>query len=870
MRYFCYFIFSTIIITSHAQDVQWASKVLDFSTQYGSRQYSAEQVLGPPDKLPSHGSSPNAWAAKLDGALNRKQVKGAERLKVGYKKPMKIQQVVIAENFNPGAVEKVFLFDTKDNKHEVYSGEVGLAADSSRMFNVFFPMTDYKVKAVEIIIQCGKIPGWNEIDAIGISESEQPVKVEINVVPDLQFSSVPENLGININSKYKDLGPVISPDGKTLFFVREAHPKNVGKKVNKNDQDIWVSELDEDDNWQPANNIGSPLNNYGYNFVNAITPDGNTILVGGNYPKVKKKKQTFLHGHIAQKNYTLGTYLPGVSIAHKTAKGWSFPKQQQITNYYNYYNYVSYYLANDGKTLLMSVDRRDSYGERDIYVSFLEHDNFWTEPKNLGNDINTAADDYSPFLAADGVTMYYATSGFATYGNSDIFITKRLDDTWQHWTVPQNLGPQINTSGIDAHYTIPASGKYAYFVSNTVSIEAGRGGFGKEDIFRIKLPEKIKPKPVLMIAGKVIDTKTQQPIEATIIYQTLPEGKEAGRARSHPLDGKYKIVLPVGKHYSFLAEAPGYIGVNKSLKVLDGTINYENLPPIEIFRIGFEEGRRIIITETRQMDDITIKSLHQEYIFDTLSSETIYQVCFQEGKMLSDAGKSFLYDDELKKLISQYDFQNLSAYEIYRLGLKLGKKLIADELENLKVSRTPGWVLSNLTENLPESSNAETALLLEFSADEVCKIGLGHGKLFKTGEEYLLIDKYQEFAFDLELVPVEEGQTVRLNNIFFQYGKAELKKESFVELNRLLEFMKENKSMKIEIAGHTDRAGTLEYNIDLSRKRAQAVANYLIENGIKQERLLVTGYGESKTISTDNTEEGRRLNRRVEFTILKK
>ena len=191
-------------------------------------------------------------------------------------------------------------------------------------------------------------------------------------------------------------------------------------------------------------------------------------------------------------------------------------------------------------------------------------------------------------------------------------------------------------------------------------------------------------------------------------------------------------------------------------------------------------------------------------------------------------------------------------------------------MQKLKVDRTHGWVLSNLTENLTKNTNTEIQLYVEFSANEICKIGLEQGKLFKTGKEYLLIDKYQEFSLDLELVPIEEGQTVRLNNIFFQYDKAVLKNESFVELNRLLKFMKENKTIKIEIAGHTDRAGTIKYNIDLSRKRAQAVANYLIENGIKQERLLVRGYGESKTISEEDTEAGKRLNRRVEFTILKK
>jgi len=476
MKYIYVFILSAIISTSHSQNVQWASKVIDFSSQYGPKQYSAKQVLGPPNKLTSYGSSPCAWAAKLDSEVNRDQISGEERLRVGFEAPMKIRQVVIAENYNPGAVENVILFDREGNKYEVYSDTAGEISERSRMFNIFFPLTDYKVEAVEIILQCGKVPGWNEIDAIGISDSVQPVKAEMNVVPDLFFVSEPENLGENINTKYKELIPVISPDGKTLFFVREAYPDNVGINVSEDDQDIWVSEIDDDGNWQPALNIGPPLNNQGYNFVNAITPDGNTILLGSVYNRPTESfiKKIF---YISLPDKEAVTLTSGVSTSHRSVesywkykhlssfhhrqkiKNWSFPEKLHIKNYYNENKFVGYYLANDAKTLLLSIERKDSYGARDIYVSFLNNDGSWTEPKNLGPDINTAADDFSPFLAADGVTMYYSTMGFATYGDNDMFITTRLDESWQKWSKPLNLGPQLNTTGNDAYYTIPASGE---------------------------------------------------------------------------------------------------------------------------------------------------------------------------------------------------------------------------------------------------------------------------------------------------------------------------------------------------------------------------------------------------------------------------
>jgi len=140
--------------------------------------------------------------------------------------------------------------------------------------------------------------------------------------------------------------------------------------------------------------------------------------------------------------------------------------KRYIYKYYNKSKFTNNYLANDGKTLLMALERNDSYGGLDIYVSFLDKSGLWSKPLNLGPDVNTAADDFAPFVAADGVTMYYATDGFATYGKNDIFVTRQLEELWKKWSVPFNLGPVINTPGSDAYYTIPASGEYAYFVSD--------------------------------------------------------------------------------------------------------------------------------------------------------------------------------------------------------------------------------------------------------------------------------------------------------------------------------------------------------------------------------------------------------------------
>ncbi len=126
------------------------------------------------------------------------------------------------------------------------------------------------------------------------------------------------------------------------------------------------------------------------------------------------------------------------------------------------------------------------------------------------------------------------------------------------------------------------------------------------------------------------------------------------------------------------------------------------------------------------------------------------------------------------------------------------------------------------------------------------------------------------FSRDLYLIPIEVGVTVRLKNIYFDFDKTTLKKESFIELNKVVDFLKQNSSVEIEIAGHTDSKGSDDYNANLSQGRSQSVVDYIISQGIDSYRLTARGYGESKPIDTNESEAGRANNRRVEFTVLKK
>lgn len=474
----------------------------------------------------------------------------------------------------------------------------------------------------------------------------------------------PENLGPNINTRYIDGSPLVAPDGRTFYFVRD-------DKVDQgqDDYDIWFSELDSSGKWEPAHKMGSGLNNDFNNKVLAVTPDGNTLYLAGIYGSRATDKR-------------------GISVVQRTKNGWSKPVELQFQKSPEDWGSFDMSLSSDGKRMILSLNS-------DLCMSSLGTNGIWSEPVPIGPDINTSGYEYTPFLAADGVTLYFSSNGHFSYGENDIMVTKRLDDTWLNWSEPKNLGKPINSPEWESYFRISASGDYAYVLS-------WKDGFGKADIFRIRLRDDQRPNPVVLVRGIVIDAKTGEPLAATIRYEQLGSKRhELGTAVTDPRTGEYQIVLPGGERYGFYAEAEGYVPINENL-----------------------------------------------------------------------------------------DLATLTAY--------------------------------------------------------------------------------REVTKNLRMIPLEQGAVIRLNNIFFETGKWDLQPDSRPELDRVVELLTENPKMKIEVAGHTDSVGSAASNRTLSENRASAVRNYLIEKGVSSARLVSKGYGESRPIAKNDTEEGRQENRRVEFRVVQR
>ena len=371
-----------------------------------------------------------------------------------------------------------------------------------------------------------------EVDDVVLRQSRPPIRL----AKDIRYPEPPENLGSGVNTIYDELQPIVTPDGKGLYICRYGDPGNIGGGTYS---DVYFSSL-QGQAWGPARNLGFPVNNAVNNSVVAVTPDGNRLILLNNYTPTP-----------------VGS--GGIATSVRGSNGqWMPPQPMPIENYYTYCNFVEFHLGPDGRTLVMSLERHSKQCMRDIYVSFLQANGRWSEPRHLGNKVNTPGNESSPFLAADNRTLYFASDGHGGYGDSDIFMTKRLDDSWTNWSEPVNLGKPINSAGWDAYYSVPASGEYAYFASSQNSL-------GKGDIFRIKLPQGLRPEPVVLVRGQVFDAKTKQPIAAEIQYERLSDGKSLGQALSDPQEGRYQISLPYGEHYGFRATAKGYLSLSEEL-----------------------------------------------------------------------------------------------------------------------------------------------------------------------------------------------------------------------------------------------------------------------------------------------------------------
>jgi OOP family OmpA-OmpF porin len=503
-----------------------------------------------------------------------------------------------------------------------------------------------------------------------------------------------------INTPYEEECPVLSPDGKQLAFTITGHPNNVGGI--KDHGDIWFSTWTGKE-WTKPVHGGKLINNKYHNTVAGFSPDGN---------------QMFLMGHYAAPGKEVTSQ--GLSVSIKNGDTWLAPVNITIPYFKNYSAYNVGFLSADGTVLVFSAQGKvydnPDLNHVDLYFS-LKVNGGWTEPKSLGPMINTPDLEVTPSLRADGKRLYYSSNAIDKDVSFDVYYSDRLDDSWQNWSAPVNLGPAVNSPGREYFYRPSPVGAFLSstknsdgyadlrFVASHDTVEVPLMINPTEEVKVVSVDtltkidevtyEKNDASKPTRIWGKVYNSKTNQTIPGATIHFTASTNYPATASTS----GSYDVKVPGVEEYAVKVEAPGYIG------------------------------------------------------------------------------------------------------EFERLDLR-------------------------------------TQVL-------------------------------KELEMNFKLTPLEIGATINLKSVLFERSKPVLLQSSYDELDMVADFMKTNPKVEILLSGHTDNQGRHDLNMKLSRERVNVVKDYLVKKGIKDDRITSKGFGGTKPIADNESEETRALNRRVEFTITK-
>jgi len=346
-----------------------------------------------------------------------------------------------------------------------------------------------------------------------------------------------------ISSPRHESAPVPSADGRRLFFWRLDDPIGLGA------QDIFLSLWDDSlGTYGLPQHLSGGINDHRGNIPFGITPDGQYLLV---YKEFRNPHNPCELGLSRRLSETI----------------WTAPVQLKIKNFHSESgSSLTASLGWDARTLLLSMQGPDSRGGEDLYVSFYDPEQrVWSEPLSLGPSINTSADEITPYLAPDGITLYFSTNGRKDSEGFDVYMTRRLDDTWQRWSVPVRLPAPINSPADDYYFRTPAlRPDLAFFVSTDSLEKIGR------EIYTATLPPTFQPKPVALISGRVIESRSQKPVGGQEIrYYDLLDKTLVGTAYADPETGSYKIILPGGTLYAVVVVGSAYFSISEQIDLRD-------------------------------------------------------------------------------------------------------------------------------------------------------------------------------------------------------------------------------------------------------------------------------------------------------------
>lgn len=395
-----------------------------------------------------------------------------------------------------------------------------------------------------------------------------------------------------INSTDRDNNPIISADGNVIFFnsTRKGSRAWARFKINTNrwDDDIYFSTRvmmrRDEEVWNDPINLGPLINSSEDDGIAAVSADGQTAFFSSLKPGWDRDGGPFYRAK-----------LDGTEWSNVVGMGGGlteFFRQRDKSEKFRMYGAA---ISADGKQFFFATTLQSPSGSHQIWVSELR-DNGWSYPSNLGSTINDGSGCYAPFLASDGKTLFF-TRGAGEIGDDDIYVSTYKNGQWQH---PVNVGSPINTPGVDAFLSVPASGDRVYLSSSRE---------GDEDIFRTPLPEFLRPTKVVLLGGQVMESASGEPIEANIVVEDLQSGEKIFNVNSNSATGKYTVVLQPGRDYGISVAAKGHVFLSERYTIPENTEYVE-----------FQ--RDFCVDRIREGSSFVVKNLFFGYNSDSLTTES--------------------------------------------------------------------------------------------------------------------------------------------------------------------------------------------------------------------------------------------------------
>ncbi len=443
------------------------------------------------------------------------------------------------------------------------------------------------------------------------------------------------------------------------------------------------------------------------------------------------------------------------------------------------------------------------------------------------------SEEYSvghPSVAEDGSAIYFSSDMPGGHGGTDIYVSEWTDG---EWAKPRNLGPKVNTSGDEMFPFIHDSG-ILYFSS------ANHVGLGGLDVHSIDLQNEAAQ---VQNVGYPINSSYD---DFSIILDK--RGKEGFFSSNRP-DG-----IGDDDIYKFFIHKPKFITISGHL------IDEETENPVP--------NGSVLIKDRNNPTKIEIVATSDEtgaYTF-TLPYQDYYELRatkkgFFEAEKTVHSSPTTSFIDNVDFRLSKYDF------------LAKGNVLNAEDLTPMKGAAVTLY-----------DGSGEVISKKITTDDGYYSFGLYSGKEYRITcemENHALQSvnydtrnaQSKVFEHDFKMFKLEVGVVVQLDNIYYDYGKANIRPDAALELDKLVSILEENPSMKIELSSHTDSRGSAPYNLNLSKRRAKSAVEYIVSKGISSSRIKSRGYGETKPLNkcrdgVQCTEEEYQLNRRTEFTIL--